>query len=174
MRLRMLLPIALVTLTALVAPSCGSDDSSDTAATTSNDRDSSSQTSGSDKSSTSDPSSSDSGSDNSNSDIPDIGDITDGLPDNLEGCLNLASAYASLYLEALGGEDGAAKAQKTAEELKGQLPSELHDDIDVIADAIGQVATKGVINGSDALNSPEYNDADAALTKYFEQECGAG
>ncbi len=162
MRLRLALPIALLALGALLAPACSNDDGdSEAAARTSEERD----TSGS-----SDSGSSDSG----ETTIPDLDDITDSIPGlgDLEGCIGMATAYSSLYLEALGGEDGARDAQKTAEALKDELPSDLHDDIDVIADAIGQIAEEGLLNGSDAFETPEYKEADAAVTKYLQEECG--
>jgi hypothetical protein len=171
MRIRLFVPIALLALGAVLAPACSSDDGdSDASARTSEERDNSGN--------------SDSGDSDSDSAIPDLDDITDSIPDldditdsipglgDLEGCIGMATAYGSLYLEALGGEDGARDAKKTAEELKDELPSDLHDDIDVIADAIGQIASDGLLSGSEALDTPEYKEADAAVSKYLQEECG--
>lgn len=166
MRLRFFVPFALLALGALLAPACSGDDESDTAARTSEERDSSGEEDSGDTDS--------GGSGSDESDIPDLDDITDSLPDmgDLEDCFQLAATYSSLYLEALGGEDGARDAQKKAEELKDQLPDGLHEDIDVVADAIGEVAEEGLLSGSAALETPEYQEADRAITDHLQEECG--
>lgn len=174
MRTRMLIPVGLLVLGGLVAPACGGDDSSDTAAKTSDERtDSGNSDSGDSGSGSSDSGGSDSGS-SSDSTLPDVGDITESIPglENMGDCLDLAASYSSLYLEALGGADGAKDAQAKAKEMKSQLPDDLHDDIDVVADAIGEVADKGIVNGSDALSTSEYEDANTAITDYLTKECG--
>ena len=35
-----------------------------------------------------------------------------------------------------------------------------------------KVAEEGLLSGSDALDSDEYNAANEAINQYFEQECG--
>lgn len=170
MRLRHMLPIPLLLLGALVAPACSSDDSSDTASGSSNERES-----GADTGDTGDTG--DSGDSGSNPDeVPGLDDLTESIPglDDMGDCITQATAFSSLYLEALGGEDGARDAQKKAEELKSVLPEDLHDDIEVISNAIGEVAEEGLLSGSDALESKEYKAAEQAIQKYFEKECGSG
>jgi hypothetical protein len=88
--------------------------------------------------------------------------------------MEIAAAYGSLYFEALGGADGAEQAREKAEELKSVLPEDLHDDIDVVAETIGQVAEEGLFSGTDALSSPEYLEADQAITAYLDEQCGSG
>jgi hypothetical protein len=170
MRLRHLLPIALLALGALVAPACSSDDSSDTASGSSNDRDTSSDTSDSDDSgSPDDP--------GSNPDeVPGLDDLTESIPGlgDMGDCISQAAAFSSLYFETLGGEDGAKDAQRKAEELKEVLPDDLHDDIEVISKAIGTVADEGLLSGTDALDTEEYRKAEEAISKYFQEECGSG
>lgn len=167
MRLRHLLPIALLALGALVAPACSSDDNSDTASGDSNDRDTSE-----------DPANSDEPADSgSNPDeIPGLDDLTESIPGlgDMGDCISQAAAFSSLYFEALGNEDGAKDAKKKAEELKAVLPDDLHDDIDVISAAIGKVADEGLLSGTDALDTEEYHNAEDAISKYFQEECGAG
>jgi hypothetical protein len=167
MRLRHLLPVALLALAALLAPACSSDDSSDTASGSSNDRDANSDSN--DSGNSDDP--------GSNPDeIPGLDDLTESIPGlgDMGDCINQAAAFSSLYFETLGGEDGAKDAQRKAEELKAVLPDDLHDDIDVISKAIGQVAEEGLLSGTDALDTDEYRQAEEAISKYFQEECGAG
>jgi hypothetical protein len=108
--------------------------------------------------------------------IPDLDDLTESIPGlgELGDCMEIAAAYGSLYFEALGGADGAEQAQEKAEELKSVLPEDLHDDIDIVAETIGQVAEEGLFSGSDALSSPEYLEADQAITAYLDEQCGGG
>ena len=115
-------------------------------------------------------------SDDETTSIPDLDDLTESIPGlgELGDCMEIAAAYGSLYFEALGGADGAEQAQEKAEELKSVLPEDLHDDIDVVADTIGQVAEEGLFSGSDALSSPEYLEADQAITAYLDEQCGSG
>lgn len=171
MRLRLILPLALLAVASLVAPACSGDDEGDSAARTSEERESTDDggAGGSDSGGDS-GTSGDSGSEES--DGPDLGDITESVPglENLGDCFDLATAYSSLYLQALSGD--AAEAQQKAEELKDQLPEELHDELDVVAAAIGEVAEEGPLGGSSALSTPEYQEADTAITDYLQQECG--
>ncbi len=168
MRLRHLIPVLLLAFGALLVPACGGDDG-ETASATSDDTESTD--SGSDSSDSSDSDSTD--------DIPDPSELDDlvdeipGLDDELGDCLSQAAAFSSLYFEALGGEDGAKEAQRKAEELKDLLPDDLHDDIDVISEAIGQVAEEGLLSGTDAMETDEFNTATDNINAYFEDECGA-
>lgn len=166
MRLRHLLPITLLAVGALIAPACSGDDSSDTASGSSNDRDTASPTTGS----------SDSNDSENPGDVPGLDDLTESIPGlgDMGDCINQAAAFSSLYFEALGGEGGAKEAQKKAEELKQSLPSDLHDDLDVISEAIGKVADEGLLSGTDALDTEEYKKAEEAISKYFQEECGGG
>jgi hypothetical protein len=167
MRLRHLLPIALLALAALVAPACSNDDNSDTASASSNDRDKSSDSN--DSGNSDDP-----GSDPD--EVPGLDDLTENIPGlgDMGDCISQAAAFSSLYFETLGGENGAKDAQRKAEELKAVLPDDLHDDIDVISKAIGQVAEEGLLSGTDALDTDEYRQAEEAISKYFQEECGSG
>lgn len=115
-----------------------------------------------------------SGDEGSDLSIPDLDDLTETIPGlgELGDCMEIAAAYGSLYFEALGGADGAEEAQRKADELKSVLPEDLHDDIDVIADAIGEVAEQGIVDGSEALSSPEYQAADQAINDYLAEQCG--
>lgn len=185
MRPRHLLPITLLVLGALIAPACSSDDSTDTASSSSNERDSGADSGKSDKSGDSGDSgdsgnsgdSGDSGDSGANPDeTPGLDDLTESIPglEDMGDCITQATAFSSLYFETLGGGSGAEDAQKKAEELKKVLPEDLHDDIDVISKAIGEVAEEGLMSGTDALETEEYKAAEQAISKYFEEECGSG
>lgn len=176
MRLRHLLPITLLLLGALIAPSCSSDDSSDTASSSSNERESDADTGGSGDTPNSGETG-DSGDSGSNPDeVPGLDDLAEEIPglENMSDCLSQAAAFSALYFDTLAGGDGAKDAQKQAEQLKSVLPEDLHDEIEVIAAAIAEVAEEGLMGGSDALESEEYKKAEQAINKYFEEECGSG
>ena len=105
MRLRLLVPLTLFALGAVIAPACSSGDD-DTAASTSNDRDSDADSGG-------DSSGGSSGSeDTTDPEDFDLGDIPDEIPGlgEMSDCFSLAATYGSLYFEALGGGDGAPGA----------------------------------------------------------------
>ncbi|MCP4434490.1 MAG: hypothetical protein GY812_03195 [Actinomycetia bacterium] len=169
MRKLFVLPMIALAAIALVGTACSSDDSGDSAARSSDEREGSD--SGSEDSGSSD--SGIPGLDDLEDQIPDLDELDDQLPNlgDLDDCFTLATEYASLYIQALGGEEGATAAQKEAEELKDVLPSDLHDDIDVVAEAIGKVASEGLLSGSEALDTPEYNSANDAISEYFDKEC---
>ncbi len=177
MRARHLIPIALLALGTLIAPACSSEGSSDTASGSSNDRVTNSDANGSSDTGDSGDSGTDQGDSGSNPDeVPGLDDLAEGIPglENMDDCITQAAAFGSLYVEALGGENGAKDAQRKAEGLKEVLPDDLHDEIDVISDAIGQVAEEGLFSGTDALDTEEYQNAQEAISKYFDEECGAG
>ncbi len=170
MRLRTLVPVVLLALGALLAPACGGGDD-DSASATSDEREQGGETGNPDSGS---EDSGDSGAGSTDPDDFDLGDLPDEIPgfEEFGDCFDLATDYGALYFDALAGEDSARQAQQKAEEMKDKLPDDLHDDIDVVADAIGKVAEEGLLSGSDALDSDEYNAANDAINQYFEQECG--
>lgn len=176
MRLRHFLPIALLGIGALLAPACSSDDGSEAASTESNERDSNERDP---EGGTSGDTDSDTGTDPGEGTMPDPGDLPAGLedipgmPEDFGDCISQAAAFSSLYFEALSGEGGAENAQRKAEALKEQLPDELHGDIEVISEAIGQVAEDGLLSGSDAMESDEYEAAADNISAYFDKKCGS-
>lgn len=158
----------------MLLPACGGDDSVEKTSeerTGTDEQSSGSEDEGSKEDDGGSGSGDEEGSDNT---IPDLDDLTESIPglEQMSDCLEITAAYGSLYFEALGGADGAEAALQKAEELKSVLPEDLHDDIDVVADAIGQVAEEGLFSGSEALDSPEYHAADEAITEYLAEQCG--
>ena len=175
-----LVPLIAVLGAGMLLPACGGDDSLEK---TSEDRaGTDEQSSGAENEGSTDSEGdsgsgdeSDSGSeDGSDDSIPDLDDLTESIPglEQMGDCLEIAAAYGSLYFEALGGADGAEAALQKAEELKSVLPEDLYDDIDVVAEAIGEIAEEGLFSGSEALDSPEYQAADQAITEYLNEQCG--
>jgi len=77
-------------------------------------------------------------------------------------------------LTALGGKEAAEQAEDALDKLKGELPDELHDDLETLAEAYAVLATEGLMEGSEALDSPEFTEASDRISAYFEKECGSG
>src|SRR4051794_20125738 len=124
-----------------------------------------------------------SGSDSGSSDttdmsIPDLHDLEDlaggSIPDfgDLGDCMQQATAYASLAMSALGGDDSGKSAENALKEMKSSLPDDLKDDIEVLADAYKKVAKDGFIKGGEAMDTPEFQKADDPISAYFEETCG--
>jgi hypothetical protein len=185
----LLIPAAMLVVTAPLLVGCGGSEQAaektseprlkpDPDESAGNEGESGSGSSGEDQGGSSEEGSGDSGesggSGESDDSIPDLDDLTESVPglEEMGDCMEIAAAYGSLYFEALGGADGAAQAQEKAEDLKSVLPEDLHDDIDVVAEAIGTVAEEGLFSGTDALSSPEYLAADEAITAYLDEQCG--
>lgn len=156
-------------LLGLLATSCGSD--------------SSVSVSESDGSSESDSSSDPSSDDSSSDDTADPGSLEDSLDDandsidELEGllgdeysdCLAIASAYTQLGALMLGGSgedvDGILSG------IEGRIPDEIKDDFDVVSAAFAQVAEEGIFAGGEAMDTPEFEEANANIEAYVDAEC---
>lgn len=167
MKTRLVAAVALVAIVGLAAPACSGDDTVESGAQkTSEPREQSSDGSGGSDSG------SDSGSDGGSSDstLPDFGDVAGDMGD----CLDAAGVYFTLALTAIQGEEGATKAQQQAEELKAQLPEDLQDDIDVVADTFGKIAQEGFLDGAGELNDPEFTAANQNITDYLQTTCSGG
>ena len=106
----------------------------------------------------------------SDTSIPDLGSVAGSMG----SCMEVAGAYASLALGALGGPEGAKKSQQQAEQLKQKLPAELADDIDVVAQTFGKIADQGFLDGAGALNDPEFTKANRNITDYLQTTCSGG
>ena len=159
MKTRLVAAAALVAIVGLAAPACSGDDTVESGAQkTSEPREQSSDGSG--------------GSDGGSSDstLPDFGDVAGDMGD----CLDAAGVYFTLALTAIQGEEGATKAQQQAEELKAQLPEDLQDDIDVVADTFGKIAQEGFLDGAGELNDPEFTAANQNITDYLQTTCSGG
>jgi hypothetical protein len=96
---------------------------------------------------------------------------TDG---GLADCGEILKAYAQLAATAAKGKDAAASAQKTLDDLAAKLPADLQDDLAVVADAFGQIAAKGVVDGASALTTSEFVKANEHILGYLRDDCLPG
>jgi hypothetical protein len=96
---------------------------------------------------------------------------TDG---GLADCGEILKAYAQLATTAVKGKDAAASAGKTLADLAAKLPADLQGDLAVVADAFGQIAAKGVVDGASALTSSEFVKANEHILGYLRDDCLPG
>lgn len=175
---RIITTLVAVAMAAIFTVGCGDvaddkatnrDSNSESGKDSGSSNDSSSNDDSSDGGSSSDSdSSSDSGSDDATDmSIPDLSDFG-----NLGECMEAAAAYAGIALSALGGEDAAKDAEKALEGMKANLPDELHDDLELVANAYATMAKEGLIEGGEAVDTPEFNEASERISDYFDKECG--
>lgn len=171
--------LALLVLTcgALLAAGCSSDDGDSTSSSDERQSDSGADTgsgsgSSSDDSETNVEESVDSLIDDARDTATSLLDEAGGAIDSVSDCVNIGLTWGKLQAATLGGTNGTDQAQTAAEELKGLVPADLDDDIDVIAEALGTLADEGLTSGSTALSSPEYEAAVEELTTYIGSECG--
>ncbi len=180
MKFRSLLAVALASALVLAATGCGGDeDVADASSpTTVAEDDSAREPSDSTDGSASDDGAADDG-DTSGGSSSDDGDSpigSDSMPDfsQLGECMNAGLAYAGLAFSAMGGPDGAKMAKEAAASMKETLPKDLHDELEVVTKAFASVAEKGIMEGSKLLDSKEFEKADDAISKYFDEVCGEG
>ena len=72
------------------------------------------------------------------------------------------------------GKDAAASAKKTLDDLAAKLPADLQGDLAVVADAFGQIAANGVVDGASALTSSEFVKANEHILGYLRDDCLPG
>ncbi|WP_334143916.1 hypothetical protein [Rhabdothermincola sp.] len=87
-------------------------------------------------------------------------------------CVEIGAAYASIYLNALGAGDEQTKAEleKTLDQLKGEVPEDVRDDLQVIADGIAR--SKNLVEVGEFFDSEEYTKANANIERYINEQCG--
>ncbi|WP_208026942.1 hypothetical protein [Rhabdothermincola sediminis] len=90
----------------------------------------------------------------------------------LGNCLEIGAAYASVHLNALGAGDEQTRAelQKALDDLEGELPDDIRDDLQVIADGISR--SKNLVEVGEFFDSEEYTKANANIERYINEECG--
>jgi hypothetical protein len=128
---------------------------------------------------------SDGGSGDDGSDRPDLGDLDD--------CARAAQAFAGVVaapLTFLGGQatdEEIAEWEDQLDELKQDVPDDLADDYETIAEAYREFASalegfslgdmanpetrQAIEQASDSLDSDEVRQATANIEAYFESEC---
>jgi hypothetical protein len=92
----------------------------------------------------------------------------------LGDCAEILKSYGSLAATALKGKDAAAAAEKTLKGLEGKLPADLRDDLEVVANAFGAVAEKGVVLGARELTSSAFVEANKNILGYLRTDCLPG
>jgi hypothetical protein len=97
-----------------------------------------------------------------------------GTDGGVADCAEILKAYANLAVTALKGKDAAASARDTLNGLKSKLPSELQGDLTVVADAFGNIAENGVVEGSSALTSSDFVEANKSILTYLRDDCLPG
>jgi len=97
-----------------------------------------------------------------------------GTDGGLADCGEILKAYAQLAASAAKGKDAAASAEKTLDDLAAKLPANLQDDLAVVADAFGQIASKGVVEGASALTTSEFVKANEHILGYLRDDCLPG
>ena len=97
-----------------------------------------------------------------------------GTGGGLADCGEILKAYGQLAATAVKGKDAAASAGKTLDDLATKLPADLQGDLAVVADAFGQIAAKGVVDGASALTSSEFVKANEHILGYLRDDCLPG
>ena len=123
-----------------------------------------------------DSGSGDTGTDSGDSGSDTPSDTTDlSIPDiagSADDCIALGLAYASVAAGALGMTEDVAEMEQQFEEMKGDIPADLQDDLDVISAAFKTMADDGIMAGGEAMSTPEFEDAQANIEAYLNENCG--
>jgi hypothetical protein len=96
---------------------------------------------------------------------------TDG---GVADCAQILKTYLSLASTALRGKDAAESAENTLEDIRNDLPSGLQADLQVVADAFGDIASKGVVRGAASLTTHEFLEANGNILGYLRHDCLPG
>jgi hypothetical protein len=102
------------------------------------------------------------------------GSGSSGTDGGLADCGEILKSYGQLAATAGKGKDAAASAQKILDDLAAKLPADLQGDLAVVADAFGQIAAKGVVDGASALTSSEFVTANEHILGYLRDDCLPG
>jgi hypothetical protein len=94
-----------------------------------------------------------------------------GMPEDFEGCLTVGLSYAGVYLSLLGDEDSMSEAMADLEEIKGEVPDEIADDLDVIIQGLSEA--DGIVEAGEFMETDEYIEADANVTAFLDEACGS-
>jgi hypothetical protein len=112
------------------------------------------------------------------SDLSELTNLTNlDIPGLAPGCLEVASAYASLSLALLpalfGGSEGfnAGDLQKSLGELSAKVPPELAPDIKVLTDAAAAANGKSLTEAADLFNSSEFTAAQNNIDQWLNTNC---
>jgi hypothetical protein len=129
----------------------------------------------------------DSSSSSDDADTPSAGDFLDS------DCQDAVAAYSTIFTSAMGGSSMLSDEEKqqledNIDDLEGKVPSELEDDIAVIADAyqayfeaLGDLDLSDMVNNQgnvkdieeagEKIESDEVKDAQANIEAFFDENC---
>ena len=99
------------------------------------------------------------------------------IPGLKPGCLEVASAYASISLALLpalfGGTDGfnAGDLEKSLSELSSNVPEELAPDIKTLTDIATQANGKSLTDASQLFNTEQFTTAQNNIDKWLTANC---
>ena len=114
--------------------------------------------------------------------MPNMDEFSDGIDDMLEQfetelgvggeCLDLLLTYSELMAGAFGMAPAGDRAATVAE-LRAALPSDLHDELDVVVGALEAVEGQG-FSGTGALADPAFISANDAIVAWLTDCAPAG
>jgi hypothetical protein len=106
--------------------------------------------------------------------IPDLPSVPGGA--NLQKCLDLANAYAQIFLplssSANPSDADVAQATAAIDQIKGQVPSNIQAALDTLENGIKNA--KGLAGLGEFFSSDEYTKANTEVTNYLTSECSKG
>ncbi len=112
------------------------------------------------------------------SDLSELTNLTNlDIPGLAPGCLEVASAYASISLALLpalfGGTEGfnAGDLQKSLAELGSNVPEEIAPDISVLAAAAAAANGKSLSDAAEVFNSSEFTAAQNNIDQWLTANC---
>ena len=88
-------------------------------------------------------------------------------------CLDLLMEYASLLGSAFGALPGESDRDAVIDELRATLPSDLHDELQTIAEGLEAFEREGFA-GAGVLADPAFIDANDAIVSWLQSSCDAG
>jgi len=97
--------------------------------------------------------------------------LDDVLGGDFGNCMEVGAQYASVLMAVLGGDEAMQQAMDDLDAIKGEVPEDIQDDLDVIASGLAD--TNGIIEAGEFMDSDEYKEADKNITAYLEETCGS-
>ncbi len=88
-------------------------------------------------------------------------------------CLELLMKYAELMASSFGALPGSNGRDAVVDELRAALPENLHDDLQVVADALESLEHDGFA-GATALADPAFLEANDAIVAWLQSSCDGG
>lgn len=103
--------------------------------------------------------------------LPTLPDMSD-IPGATSDCIAVGLAYAATAAGAIGMTSEVDDLNRQLEDMKGEIPEELLDDLQVIEDAFAVIESDGFIAAGQAMNTPEFEQAQANIETYLNENCG--